>query len=240
MPTSNSGPSSPTTARGESLQHLRSKPDPEAIDVATGKSEDKLELLREQGLTGEELQTLADLSNVKRYPGGTFLFHEGDEGREMYVVLEGRVMITKFIPGGGEEALAILGRGDFFGEMSLIDGEPRSADAKAFEGPATVVSFDEQTLSEILTMDPRAARGFMLLLCRLIGERLREIDEKVTGWRIMAGGQPGMPDAEPLAAEPPKASAGVLGSTGRGIGGSDSARPGATPTEAFQTTIQSI
>ena len=181
----------------DGLERLhKDKPEPATIEVASSKSDDKLELFREQGLSGEELQTLADLSSVKRYPGGTFLFHEGDEGREMYVVLEGKVMISKFIPGGGEEALAILGRGDFFGEMSLIDGEPRSADAKAFEGPATVVAFDEQTLSEILTMDPHAARDFMLLLCRLIGRRLREIDEKVTGWRIMAGVQPGMPDPE--------------------------------------------
>ncbi len=154
-------------------------------------SDDKIELFREQGLSGAELETLADLSNVKRYPSGTYLFHEGDDGKEMYVVLEGRVMITKFIPGGGEEALAILDRGDFFGEMSLIDGAPRSADAKAFEGPAMVVTFDEQTLSEITAMDPQAARSFLVLLCRLICKRLREIDEKVISWRIMAGVQPG-------------------------------------------------
>ena len=158
----------------------------EAGTVEVG-ARDKIELLREQGLSGTELETLADLSNVKRYPGGTYLFHEGDDGREMYVVLEGRVMISKFIPGGGEEALAILDRGDFFGEMALIDGEPRSADAKAFEGPATVVTFDQQTLSEIMAMDPRSARSFLLLLCRLICKRLREIDEKIVGWRIMAG-----------------------------------------------------
>ncbi len=162
----------------------------EAGAVEVG-SDDKIDLLREQGLSGAELETLADLSNVKRYPGGTYIFHEDDEGREMYVVLEGKVMITKFIPGGGEEALAILERGDFFGEMSLIDGAPRSADAKAFEGPATVVTFDQQTLSEIIAMDPRSARSFLVLLCRLICKRLREIDEKVVSWRIMAGVRPG-------------------------------------------------
>jgi len=148
---------------------------------------DTLELLREKGLSGDELTTLANFSEVKRFPGSTYLFHEGDEGREMFVVLEGRVMISKYIPGGGEEALAILSRGDFFGEMALIDGEPRSADAKALQGPVTVVSFNEETLDEALSMEPRAALDFMILLCRLICERLREIDEKVTAWRIMAG-----------------------------------------------------
>ena len=108
----------------------------------------------------------------------------------MYVVLEGRVMITKFIPGGGEEALAILGRGDFFGEMSLIDGQPRSADAKAYDGPVTLVAFDQTTLQEVMAMDPRSALDFMKLLCRLIADRLRDIDEKVTSWRIMSGSRP--------------------------------------------------
>ena len=180
----------------DSLDELRQgQAEAGAVDVG---ADDKIELFREQGLSGAELETLADFSAVKRYPGGTFLFREGDQGHEMYVVLEGQVMISKFIPGGGEEALAILDRGDFFGEMSLIDGEPRSADAKAFKGPATVVTFDDETLGEIMAMDSRAARSFMVLLCRLICKRMREIDEKITSWRIMAGIPPGVaqPDAK--------------------------------------------
>lgn len=150
-------------------------------------SSTKIDLLREQGLTGKELETLAEFSNVKRFPSGTFLFHEGDPGNEMYVVLEGKVMISKYIPGGGEEALAILERGDFFGEMSLIDGQPRSADAKAYQGALTVVAFDELTIKEVQSVDPRAAVDFIRLLCRLMCKRLREIDDKVTSWRIMSG-----------------------------------------------------
>ncbi len=173
----------------EELLRMRQTTDVEAGDVDVHSSE-KIELLREQGLSGTELTTLANFSNVKRFQGGKFIFHEGDEGHEMYVVLEGKVMISKLIPGGGEEALAILKRGDFFGEMSLIDGEPRSADAKAFQGPVTLIAFDDKTLSEVLAMEPHAALDFMILLCRLIAERLREIDEKVTGWRIMSGVEP--------------------------------------------------
>ena len=67
------------------------------------------------------------------------IFREGEKGNEMYVVLEGRVMISKYIPGAGEEALAFLERGGYFGEMALIDNEPRSADAKAHEGGAVVL-----------------------------------------------------------------------------------------------------
>jgi CRP/FNR family cyclic AMP-dependent transcriptional regulator len=148
---------------------------------------DKIRLFREQGLSRRELITLATFSREKRFNAGASLFQEGDEGNEMYIILEGRVMISKYIPGAGEEALAILERGDFFGEMSLIDGEPRSADARAHAGPLTVLALDQGTVREVLAMDPHAALEFLQLLCRLIANRLREIDEKVIGWRIMSG-----------------------------------------------------
>jgi CRP-like cAMP-binding protein len=131
--------------------------------------------------------TLATFSREKKFAAGASLFQEGDEGSEMYVVLEGRTMISKYIPGAGEEALAILERGDFFGEMSLIDGEPRSADARAHGGPLTVLALDQATVREVMAMDPHAALEFLQLLCRLVANRLREIDEKVIGWKIMSG-----------------------------------------------------
>jgi CRP/FNR family transcriptional regulator, cyclic AMP receptor protein len=150
-------------------------------------SSDKVRLFREQGLSGKELESLATFSKERHFPPGAFVFQEGERGSEMYIVLEGRVRISKFIPGGGEEALAILDRGDFFGEMALIDGQPRSADARAHDGPATVLALDQPTVHEVLAMDPLASLGFLQLLCRLIAKRLREIDEKVIGWRILSG-----------------------------------------------------
>ena len=157
---------------------------PGKVQVDSG---DKIRLFREQGLSGKELEALATFSREKRFPAGSHIFHEGDRGNEMYIILDGRVRISKFIPGGGEEALAIIERGDFFGEMSLIDGQPRSADARAHGGPVTVLALDEPTVHEVLTMDPQASLDFLQLLCRLVAKRLREIDEKVIGWRIMAG-----------------------------------------------------
>lgn len=149
-----------------------------------------------QGLTGKELDILAQFSNVKRFAGGSHLFQEGDAGSEMYVILEGQVMISKYIPGGGEEALAILQRGDFFGEMSLVDGQPRSADAKAYGGEVTVVAFDELTLREVKKDDAESSVQFLRLLCQMMSQRLREADERVTTWRIMAGHRPDETDHE--------------------------------------------
>jgi CRP/FNR family cyclic AMP-dependent transcriptional regulator len=174
----------------ENFLRLRKRPapagsqEPPAVKV---ESTDKIRLFREQGLSRRELMTLATFSKEERFAAGASLFQEGDEGNEMYVILEGKAMISKFIPGAGEEALAILERGDFFGEMSLIDGEPRSADARAYGGPLTVLSLDQATVREILAMDPHAALEFMQLLCRLVANRLREIDEKVVGWKILSG-----------------------------------------------------
>ena len=170
----------------ENFLRLRKQPTGTGAAVKVEPS-DKIRLFREQGLSRRELMTLATFSREKRFGAGASLFQEGDEGWEMYIILEGRVMISKFIPGAGEEALAILERGDFFGEMSLIDGEPRSADARAHGGPLTVLALDQGTVREVLAMDPHAALEFLLLLCRLIANRLREIDEKVIGWRIMSG-----------------------------------------------------
>ncbi|HEY8021106.1 MAG TPA: cyclic nucleotide-binding domain-containing protein [Thermoanaerobaculia bacterium] len=170
----------------ENFLRLRRQP-AGASGAVKVESSDKIRLFREQGLSRRELMTLATFSKEKKFTEGAYLFQEGDRGAEMYVVLEGRAMISKFIPGAGEEALAILERGDFFGEMSLVDGEPRSADAKAYAGPLTVLALDQATVKEVLAMDPHASLEFLQLLCRLIANRLREIDEKVVGWRILSG-----------------------------------------------------
>jgi CRP/FNR family cyclic AMP-dependent transcriptional regulator len=171
----------------ESFLRLRKQPGGAITAAVKVEPSDKIRLFREQGLSRRELMTLATFSREKRFGAGASLFQEGDEGWEMYIILEGRVMISKFIPGAGEEALAILERGDFFGEMSLVDGEPRSADARAHGGPVTVLALDQGTVHEVLAMDPHAALEFLHLLCRLVANRLREIDEKVIGWRIMSG-----------------------------------------------------
>jgi CRP-like cAMP-binding protein/Flp pilus assembly protein TadD len=150
-------------------------------------SDAKIRVLQEQGLSHGELMTLATFSREKRFPPGASIFEEGDQGEEMYVILDGKARISKYIAGAGEEALAILERGDFFGEMSLIDGLPRSADAKAHDGPLTVLAFDRSTFQEILSMDAHASWELLQLLCRLIARRLREMNSKLVGWSILAG-----------------------------------------------------
>ena len=158
------------------------------VQQVTVKSEDKVDLFRERGLSAAEMKLLATFSTEERFREGSMIFREGEKGDKLYIVLDGRVRISKFIPGVGEEALAVLDRGDFFGEMALIDDKPRSADAKAHETDATILSIDRATLNEILSMDPHASLQFLNLLCRMISRRLREINEKIVQWKYMSGG----------------------------------------------------
>lgn len=148
----------------------------------------KRKLFEEQRLSGLEINFLTSLSQERKLGSREVLFNEGDPGDEMYIVLEGRVMIYKDIPGGGEEALAFLERGDYFGEMALFDREPRSADAKADEGGAVVLSISREVLSGILDIGKPSSLRLLELLCSLVAKRLRELDDKLVGWFILAGG----------------------------------------------------
>jgi CRP-like cAMP-binding protein len=148
---------------------------------------DKLDLLREQGLSAQELRLLATFSKEEKFEGGSVLFAEGQPGDSLYIVVDGSVRISRIVPGIGEECLAILERGEVFGEMALIDEQPRSADARAHQGETTVFSVSRSLLEEVLSMDPDAAVQFLTLLCRLMCRRLRAMNERLVAWRVMAG-----------------------------------------------------
>src|SRR5437016_1404926 len=158
------------------------------MQQVTVKSEDKVDLFKERGLSAAEMKLLATFSTEERFREGSMIFREGEKGDKLYIILDGRVRISKFIPGVGEEALTVLDLADSFGEMALIDDKARSADANAHDGDATVLSIDRATLNEILSMDPHASLQFLNLLCRMISRRLREINDKIVQWKYMSGG----------------------------------------------------
>lgn len=159
---------------------------------------DKRALFAEQKLSSLEINFLSALSREKKLAPGQVLFREGDPGDAMYVVLSGRVMISKLIPGAGEEALAFLERGDYFGEMALIENQPRSADAKAGESGAVVLQLPGEVVTGLLDMQKVSSLRLLEILIGLVAKRLREVDEKIVGWFILAGGGGG---AQELTAE---------------------------------------
>ncbi len=153
----------------------------------------KRDLFAEQKLSSLEINFLTSLSRERKLKGGQILFLEGDPGDAMYVVLEGRILISKFIPGAGEEALAFLERGDYFGEMALIDRAPRSAQARAHDGGAVVLAIPAEVVAGILDVRKLSSLPLLKILCGLVAKRLREIDDKLVGWYIISGGDSSQP-----------------------------------------------
>ena len=148
----------------------------------------KRDLFREQTLSPMEINFMATLSKEEKFSPNEDIFREGESGDRMFIVLEGQVMISKQITGAGEEALAFLERGDYFGEMALIDQQPRSADARAHDHGAVVLSISREVLEGILDINKVSSLRLLQLLCNLIAKRLREIDDKLVGWFIFAAG----------------------------------------------------
>lgn len=131
-----------------------------------------------EGLTQGKLQKVADIAKSRSFPGSATIFKEGDPGDAMYVIVEGRVRISKMVPGIGEEALAILEPGHYFGEMALIEGEPRSADAIAHVA-CTVWAIERERLEELMFTDKDLATVLLWTFVRTLSERLRETNEKI-------------------------------------------------------------
>ena len=150
---------------------------------------EKRSVFEEHKLSNLEINFLSSLSQERSFDAGAVLFREGDPGDAMYVVLDGKVRISKMIPGVGEEALMILERGDFFGEMALIDNLPRSADARAHERGAVVLRIPRDVLEQLLDIRKVSSIRLLRLLCELVAARLRELDDKLVGWHILSGGE---------------------------------------------------
>ena len=149
----------------------------------------KLGLFREQKLSEMEINFLASLSREERFDRGQTIFREGAAGEKMYIVAEGTVMISKSIPGVGEEALAFLERGDYFGEMALIEDRPRSADARAHpETGATVLALPREVIGGLLNIEKVSSIRLLKILSWLAAKRVRELHEKLVGWFLLAGG----------------------------------------------------
>lgn len=157
-------------------------PDSARLDLSA-----RRDLFARQTLTSLESSFLASLAREERYGPRQTIFREGDVGDRMFLVADGEVVITKAVTGAGEEALAVLAPGSFFGEMALIDGAPRSADARAHDAGAVVLAISQEVLSGVLNVrDQQRLSSARLLkrLAELAASRLREIDERITGWAV--------------------------------------------------------
>ncbi len=125
------------------------------------------------------LRRIAALGCEESYARGGLIFKEGSAGDKLYLILSGSVRISRQVPGMGEEALAILKSGDYFGEMALIDEFPRSADALAHESCRLFV-LSKDRVADLLFVDRDLAYDLLWTFVRTLSARLRETNDKMT------------------------------------------------------------
>ena len=122
-------------------------------------------------LPAETVQRIAQASRRVDLQRNDLVFMEGDEAAELYVVRSGRIAIAMRSVDGRESVVALMEEGDLFGEMSLFDGEGRSADARALE-PSELVAVPFAPLREVLEQQP----ALLWHVVQLLARRLRVTD----------------------------------------------------------------
>jgi len=124
-----------------------------------------------ESLTPEDLDALAKRIEIEEHGEGGVVFTQGDEGSALYLIEEGSVEIS-YGEGRGRVVLSTLFPGQYFGELSLFDGAPRSATATAVK-PSRLMRLDRDDLVDFVNKNPAAA----LRIIAEMSERLRQTNE---------------------------------------------------------------
>jgi len=139
---------------------------------------EKIELLQSVSifwdLNEDDLGHIADKMVAKHFENGNYIFLEDSEGEQCFFVLEGSVKVTRLSKDGREVILAMLNEGDFFGEMSLLDGESRSANVIALE-KTKVLTLDRNDFIAVVNDYPQIA----VQLLKELARRLRKSDRQI-------------------------------------------------------------
>jgi CRP/FNR family cyclic AMP-dependent transcriptional regulator len=132
-----------------------------------------------QGISSVGLKRIAAIATEETHRLGHVIFREGETGNALYLILEGKVRISREVSGLGEEALAVLAPGDAFGEMALIDDFPRSADARVHER-CRVLVISKESLEDLLFLHKDLAYEILWNFVKILSARLRETNDKMT------------------------------------------------------------
>ncbi len=140
--------------------------------------EEKGRLLRNHfllsALSDEDLEKLARYSQVQHVEPGTVIFNKNDAGDSMMVIIEGKVMIGSTSIAGKELVLNIIGEGEVLGEIAFVDGEARTADARALEA-TTYLVLERRYFQPLLDGQPKLAAQLLGVLC----QRLRNTTDQM-------------------------------------------------------------
>jgi CRP/FNR family cyclic AMP-dependent transcriptional regulator len=149
----------------------------EVFDADARRSRPAVDVLAGNPLFGalsqELLAAAARAGRFRSYVPGQILVHQGDPGDHLYAVIEGLVKVVFTSERGDEMVLNIMGPGEIFGELALLDGSPRSASVVALQ-PSTVFLLPRGQLLKLMSSNPGLADGFL----KLIGKLVRKLTEQ--------------------------------------------------------------
>ena len=123
------------------------------------------------GMSDDQLERFAQFVEVERIPQWTVVVKQGDPGEAMYFILDGELRVRMNVM-GNETILATLSAGDFFGDVSLFDHGPRSADVIA-NTDSTVIKISAAAFDELAKAAPEIATPFLRAVGRTLSARIR-------------------------------------------------------------------
>jgi CRP-like cAMP-binding protein len=150
---------------------------------------DATDLLRKvaifRDLTDDELALVAEVCREETFTSGEYIFHEGEQGNRLYLIVDGEVRISRQVPGSGEEALAVLKPGALFGEMAVFERSERSTDAIS-NGGTTVLTITRAEFEILLDFNREVAYKVLWACVRLLSGRLRSTNDSLRSFLAMS------------------------------------------------------
>lgn len=125
-------------------------------------------------LDDEEVHELTSVARRRTFRSGEVIFHRDDPGQILYIIKEGKVKISLISPDGQEISLVVMGKGECFGELALLDGLPRSADATAME-KVECYTLQRSDFHNVILKKP----GIAIQVLEVLSKRLRNTDNQV-------------------------------------------------------------
>ncbi len=130
------------------------------------------------GLTPDEAKALLEIAEARTYSPDEVLVEEGAASDCLFILKTGLLKVERRQASSRVELASFENPGDFFGEMSLVDILPRSADIRAVE-TAEVLAFPKKELTSFFTQSPRVQMTMILNISRNLSLRLREADTRI-------------------------------------------------------------
>ncbi len=131
-----------------------------------------------KGLNGREISLILNMVHERNYITGEYIFYHGDPGIGLYIIRDGMVEIKRTLENKDEVSLAQLKKGDFFGELALIDGEKRPASAVALTETKLAVLF-KPDLDEFVEKFPKTGAKILQGINQTITSRLRKLNDEI-------------------------------------------------------------